>query len=240
MKRKILCQGHYGGKREKVRQPVTGMTGEKGQKKLMGKTETIDVVMFDFGGVLAEEGWKNGFTAIARAQGLDGDWLVEAAADTAYETGYLTGVGSEKKFWRVLKWKTGISGDEAALRQEIFSRFVVRDWMIDYVKRLRGCNLIVGILSDQIDMLDELNAAYDFFKFFDYVFNSYHIGKGKRDASLFDDIAARIKRPAERIVFVDDHPGHVERARQKGWKAVHYRDAGSFFREMDQWTAHCS
>jgi putative hydrolase of the HAD superfamily len=40
---------------------------------------SIEVVLFDFGGVLAEEGWKEGFRAIAEANGLDGEDLVRAA-----------------------------------------------------------------------------------------------------------------------------------------------------------------
>jgi putative hydrolase of the HAD superfamily len=31
----------------------------------------IDAVLFDFGGVIAEEGFKQGLAAIARAHGLD-------------------------------------------------------------------------------------------------------------------------------------------------------------------------
>lgn len=31
----------------------------------------IDVVLFDFGGVIAEEGWKEGLKVIAQANGLD-------------------------------------------------------------------------------------------------------------------------------------------------------------------------
>jgi putative hydrolase of the HAD superfamily len=106
--------------------------------------------------------------------------------------------------------------------------------MIDLVKRLKSKNLLVGILSDQVDILDKLNARFDFFKWFDHVFNSYHMGKGKRDISLFDDIAGFLKTPPNRILFIDDDPGHVERARQKGWKAILYTDAESFRREMDK------
>ena len=46
------------------------------------------------------------------------------------------------------------------------------------------------------------------------------MGMGKRDATLFDDIAERLKTLPERILFIDDDPGNVERARQGGWKAI--------------------
>ncbi len=193
----------------------------------------IDVVLFDFGGVLAEEGWKKGFRVIAEANGLDGGHLVQTASDTVYETGYILGKGSERSFWDAMRAKTGIKGDDAALLQEIISRFIIRDWMIKLVRRLKSENLAVGILSDQTDVLDLLNARFDFFKEFDFVFNSYHMGKGKRDISLFDDIAEILKTPPDRILFIDDDPGNVERARQKGWQAILYTDAESFSRDMD-------
>jgi len=203
-------------------------------EKSMHKNKTIDVVLFDFGGVLAEEGWKKGFSVIAEANGLDSDRLIQTASDTVYETGYILGKGSEESFWNALREKTEIKGADAALMHEIISRFIPRDWMIDLVKKLKSENLMVGILSDQTDMLDQLNARFDFFKWFDYVFNSYHLGKGKRDISLFDDIAGFLKTPPGRILFIDDDPGNVERAKQKGWKAILYTHAESFRLEMDK------
>lgn len=195
---------------------------------------TIDVVLFDFGGVLAEEGWKEGLKVIADANGLDGNEFIRVAADTIYATGYILGKGTESSFWEVLREKTGIGGDDASLTQEIFTRFIPRNWMIDLVKRLKAENLTVGILSDQIDMLDKLNGKYGFFKWFDHVFNSYHVGKGKRDATLFDDIARALKTEPGRILFIDDDPGHVDRARKKGWQAILYVDRISFEEQLEK------
>jgi len=192
----------------------------------------MDVVLFDFGGVLADEGWKLGFQAIAAANGLDDADLIQAAGDTAYATGYLLGTGSESRFWDAMRKKTGIKGEDASFKHEIVSRFIPREWMLELVKRLKAENLTVGILSDQSDMLDELNERFNFFRLFDHVFNSYHVGKGKRDISLFDDIARILKTAPGRILFIDDDPGHIERAREKGWKAIHYVDWYSFFAAM--------
>ena len=200
----------------------------------MMNNKTIDVVLFDFGGVLAEEGWKEGLKVIAEVNALASDDFIQVAADTIYATGYILGKGSESHFWNVLRERTGIMGDDASLAQETFSRFLLRSWMIDLVKRLKTENMTVGILSDQIDMLDKLNEKYDFFKYFDYVFNSYHVGKGKRDISLFDDIAGVLKTEPNRILFIDDDPGHVDRARQKGWNAILYVDRDSFLDEMQK------
>jgi HAD superfamily hydrolase (TIGR01509 family) len=203
-------------------------------EKSIIKNGTIEVVLFDFGGVLSEEGWKKGLRVIAEANDLNIDNFIQTAADTIYETGYITGKGSESDFWNTLRRKTGIKGDNTFLTHELMSRFILNDRMIDLVKKLRLKKLTVSILSDQMDWLDQLNARFDFFKYFDHVFNSYHLGKGKRDISLFDDMAGFLKTPPDRILFIDDDSGNIERARQKGWKAILYINADSFHLEMDK------
>ena len=194
----------------------------------------IDGVLFDFGGVIAEEGFKQGLIMIAKANGVDEGTFIQAAFEAIYASGYVLGKAPEQAFWNELKEKTGIAGDDATLMREIYSRFVLRNWMIDLVKRLRSRKIAAGILSDQTDMLDRLNQEHDFFRWFDHVFNSYHMGKGKRDSTLFDDIARTLKTEPDRILFIDDDPGHVERARRKGWNALLYVDRESFEKDLDK------
>ncbi len=198
------------------------------------KNKRVHVVLFDFGGVLSEEGWKKGLRIIAKANGLHPDSFLQTAADTIYETGYILGKGSQSDFWKSLKTKTGIRGDVASLSGELISRFALNDAMMETVRNLKSNNFIVGILSDQTDWLDGLNARFDFFRHFDYVFNSYHLGKGKRDPSLFDDIAGLLRETPENILFIDDDPGNIQRARQKGWKAILYTDFKSFREEINE------
>ena len=194
----------------------------------------IRVVLFDFGGVLSQEGWKQGMRAIADVHALNADQLIQTAADTVYETGYITGKCTEDDFWNALKRKTGIMGDNASLTGELMSRFILDDRMMNLAKILKSKNLTVGILSDQTDWLDKINARYDFFRHFDHVFNSYHIGKGKRDASLFDDVAGWLHAPPEMILFIDDDPGNVARARERGWNAILYVDYESLNRDLEK------
>ncbi len=194
----------------------------------------IDVILFDFGGVLSEEGWKKGLKVIAEANALNVDSFIQTAAGTVYETNYITGKGSESDFWNALRIKTGIKGDNASLTHELMSRFVLNDRMLDLVKKLRLEKLTVGILSDQTDWLDQLNSRFDFFKYFDYVFNSYQIGKGKWDSSLFDDIAVLLKMPPDRILFTDDDPGNVKRARQRSWQVILYTNTEALSLEIDK------
>ena len=194
----------------------------------------IDIVLFDFGGVIAEEGFKQGLTAVARTNGVDEGAFVQTAFDIIYSTGYVLGKAPESAFWDALKRETGVRGDDASLRNEIFSRFILRDWMIDLVNKLKANGIKVGILSDQTDLLEELDKKYDFFRLFNYVFSSYRLGKGKRDPSLFDDVARAVNVEQDRILFIDDDPGHVDRARQRGWKVILYIERAGFQKELEE------
>ena len=201
----------------------------------MSKHSNIEVVLFDFGGVIATEGFKEGLALIAQGNGLNEEALFQKASDAIYLTGYITGKAPEHTFWDRLREETGIKGKDADFRQDILSRFIVRKWMLALADKLKGANIAVGILSDQTDYLDELNARDDFFKRFDHVFNSYYLGKGKRDPGLFDDIAHILNVEAGRILFIDDNLENVQRARQKGWQAIHYVTEEAFQQDFRQY-----
>lgn len=184
-----------------------------------GPAPLVSALLFDFGGVLAEEGFRDGLMAAALQAGLDPDWFFTVSSDLAYESGYVQGFASETTFWNMVRAATGITFADARLRDEILTRFILRPWMCDLVRRARRVVGFTGILSDQTDWLDRLNEQLGFFHLFDKVFNSYHLGKTKKDAGLFIDIAREIGAPPDSILFVDDNPGHVERARSVGFKA---------------------
>jgi putative hydrolase of the HAD superfamily len=192
----------------------------------------IEAVLFDFGGVLSEEGFKNGLQAIARVNGLDEESFVRTASDVIHACGYVIGKVSENAYWEMLRGATGIRGDDQHLRNEILSRFKMRKWMIDIVKSLKELKVCVGILSDQTNWLDELDARDNFFRQFDHVFNSYHMGKSKKDPSHFKDVVRILKIEIHKVLFIDDDARNCERAERAGLKVIHYRDRRLFLEEI--------
>ncbi len=196
----------------------------------------IRAVLFDFGGVIAEEGFRLGLEAIALRNGVDPAAFHRAAEDAIYETGYITGRGTESAFWECLRARTGIDGADDALAGEVLRRFVVRPRMIGAVRALRRQGIAVAMLSDQTDWLERLDARDAFSREFDRVFNSYRLGKGKRDATVFDDAVRDLGVLPAETLFVDDNPGHVERARSRGLAAVLFRGEEAFLSELSAWT----
>ncbi len=199
-----------------------------------GTKTRIRAVLFDFGGVLAEEGFREGLMAIGRANGLDAtDFFLRASAE-AYRTGFVTGRSDEGSYWNTLREKAGVKGSDEQLRREILDRFVVRPGMIQIVREVRRVVENVSILSDQTNWLEELDARYGFFKEFDEVFNSYRIGKSKQDPSLFSDVADRLGLEPSEILFIDDSKGHIERARSRGFNAILFRTEEDLISSLEQ------
>ncbi len=192
----------------------------------------IEVVLFDYGGVLADEGFKTAVPVIARRNGLDEKGFMKDAFSVVYGKGFTSGKIREAEFWSALREKTGIKGTDSELTHEILSRFTLRHWMIDVVKKLKERGLTVSILSDQTHWLDELNERDGFFGYFDHVFNSFHMGITKKEPEMFDKACARMGVSAGRVLFIDDHEANIRRAKDKGLHTVYYTDREAFLLEM--------
>ena len=192
----------------------------------------IKAVLFDFGGVIAGEGFFRGLQAIGRENGLDPDEFFRTVDALIYETGYLIGNADEAFFWNTVRSRTGIRGTDAELRAEILKRFSLRPEMISFADRLRSRGLIVAMLSDQTNWLEENDQETRLFHHFDRVFNSYRIHKSKRDATVFPDVCAALGVRPEETLFVDDNSNHIKRAQGQRLKTIHFVGIDDFKKRM--------
>ena len=181
---------------------------------------SMRAVLLDFGGVVADEGFREGLTYLARHHGQDPERILAQAMDAVYASGYVTGSGSEAEFWRRLGELTGLWVDPLEGENAVLSRFRIRPWMLSWVRRLRQAGLVVGLLTDQTDWLERLDRREAFLKEFDRVYNSYWLGKGKRDPTLFDDVLADLGLQPGQVLFVDDSPANGERAGSRGLRVL--------------------
>jgi putative hydrolase of the HAD superfamily len=184
--------------------------------------KTLAAVLFDYGGVLAEEGFREGLFAIGRKNGLAPETFFSIVDDLIYESGYLIGRSDEAVFWDLVRKRIGITGSDSDLRNEILERFVLRPRMIASVDLLRSRGLIVALLSDQTNWLEKLDERTSLFSHFDRVFNSYRTHRSKREASVFGDVCTALGVKPEETLFVDDNIGHIRRAQGQGLQTIHF------------------
>lgn len=193
----------------------------------------ISLVLFDFGGVLAEEGFLGGLEEIAASHGLEPEAFIRAAIELVY-AGYVQGRVSEAQYWQTLRQATGLRAEDAELRDAILERFTLRPWMFAVVDRLVRQGLNVAILSDQTNWLDELNQRHGFYNRFHRVFNSFHTGLSKRSAECFHHALDQMNALPLETLFIDDARRNVALARELGLKTIHfeYEDPREFLVEL--------
>ena len=180
----------------------------------------ITAVLFDFGGVIAEEGFRDGLLQIGRQNGLDPTAFFLAVERIIADCGYLTGAAGEAVFWEQVRRESGIRETDRELREQILRRFVLRPAMLDLADRVRRNGAIAAMLSDQTNWLEEIDSATGLFRHFDSVFNSYRIRKSKRDASVFDDVCSALGVTPASTLFIDDNAGHIGRAHTRGLRTI--------------------
>jgi putative hydrolase of the HAD superfamily len=195
---------------------------------------TIKAVLFDFGGVVAEEGFYEGLMAIGSMNGLNPEAFFKTAEALIIETGYLTGTSDEATFWNAVRDETRIAMSDAALREEILRRFKLRPKIISYVDVLRSKGFIVSMLSDQTNWLDEIDQKTNLFQHFDRIFNSFHIHKSKRDATVFRDVCSDLNVRHDEALFIDDNAKHIQRAEGEGLRVIHFTGMSDFKKRVKE------
>ncbi len=200
---------------------------------LTERKHMIKVVLFDFGGVIAEEGFREGLEAIARKNNLDASTFFFQVVDLINSTGYLTGKCEEHDFWESLRIATRVKGSDISLRVEILSRFIIRLRMLEVVELIKNKGLKTGILSDQTNWLDEINLNHHFYQYFDYIFNSFKLGKSKSDSSLFTDVCEYLGVKPEEILFIDDNSYHILRANNTGYHTIYFTGYDEFMSKLE-------
>ena len=180
----------------------------------------IRAVVFDFGGVLAEEGFYRALEKIGREHGIDEEHARRVGESLVFSSGYVTGQVTEADYWEAFRRELGIEAEDKALRKTVLEGFVLRPRMIALAEWLKKRGLKVAILSDQTDWLEALDRKNPFLYLFDPVYNSFRTGRTKRDEQAFRDLMAGLGLEGPEILFVDDRPSNLARAAKFGIRIV--------------------
>ncbi|MCX7958601.1 MAG: HAD-IA family hydrolase [Deltaproteobacteria bacterium] len=177
-------------------------------------------LFLDFGGVIADEGYREGLFLIAERHGIDKGLFFSRCADLIYETGYIIGECGQDKYFEEIRNHFHINTSDREFESILLSSFRIRKPVLETVEKIRTKGIITAILSDQTDWLDKLNEQFGFFRYFDFVFNSYHIKMGKRDINTFRYVANKVSLPPSEILFIDDQKSNIDRAVSAGIRGI--------------------
>ncbi len=180
----------------------------------------IKALFLDFGGVIAEEGYKNSLLNIAGRYGIQKDIFFKKCADLIYETGYIVGKNNQSGYFEAIRRHFDIKFEDSEFERIILSSFKIRKSILNIVEEIKKHKLLTAILSDQTDWLDKINESEDFFKYFDFIFNSYHINMGKREIKTFYYVSEQVSLKPQEILFIDDQMQNIINARETGINGI--------------------
>jgi putative hydrolase of the HAD superfamily len=195
----------------------------------------IQGLIVDFGGVLTTP-LQDAMVQFASDAGIDLQDLVRAAlgvytgSSDSLVTDFETGKISEDEFSRAfaerLTESTGTPISHAGLVKRLFGRLRLEDDMLEMVAAVRAAGYKTALLSNSwgLDLYPSKRLA----PLFDAMVISGEVGLRKPDAAIFRMTVARLGLHPTQCLFVDDHPGHVEAAREVGMHALlHVRPAAT-------------
>jgi putative hydrolase of the HAD superfamily len=180
----------------------------------------IRAIVFDFGGVLAGEGFSEGLKKIGREHGISEERALRTGESLVFSSGYVTGQAAEADYWEAFRRELGIEAKDQDLRKAVLEGFVLRPRMLALAEWLKKRGLKVAILSDQTDWLEALDRKTPFLYLFDPVYNSFRTGRTKRDEQAFRDLMTGLGLEGPEILFVDDRASNLARAAKFGIRIV--------------------
>jgi glucose-1-phosphatase len=183
---------------------------------------TIELVLFDLGGVLIEAGGVGPMRE-------------------------LSGIGSDEELWaRWLSCQWVRRFEAGQCTADEFAAGVVGDWELDlepdaFLREFGtwpgppepgALELVNDVLARMpAGFLSNMNSlqwaanyeATTLTRAFAYRFLSFELGLVKPDRAVFDAVAARLPVPRDRVLFLDDNAVNVEAAVTAGFAARHVR-----------------
>jgi putative hydrolase of the HAD superfamily len=179
---------------------------------------SVDVVLFDLGGVLLEVG---GVGPMRQLSGIDTDEELWAR-------------------WLACRWVQRLEAGRCS--PEDFAAGVVTDWDLPvsageflatfgaWVNQpLAGASELVAATADaaRVGCLSNTNAyqwdahfgALPLIAAFEFRFLSFELGLVKPDRAIFEAVAARLPAEPDRVLFLDDNAVNVESAVEFGFRA---------------------
>lgn len=195
------------------------------------KLEDIELILFDFGGVIAPEGFQLGVLKLAHIYGKSFEEMYRIAGyDAGIDTGYTSGKAPEEVYWESVSRILGENGNMPRCRDFFLDNFEPRKDMVRLVSELSRKKRL-GIFSDQTSWIYEIDSRVPFLKYFDYKCISFEKGYTKHDDEFYLIPSKETGIAPDKILLIDDKKRVIERAESfgmNGYLFVFIRDCISF------------
>ena len=189
----------------------------------------IKAIIFDFGGVIYETKWKEFDEFFSKKNGFS--ILVANSEDKEliriYKDSDLGKENFKKFFFRInpnIKDINKVLSDY----KEGYSKFkIINKKLLKIIKNLREKGLRLFGFTDIKREHYKANIVSGIYNGFEEVFASYKFGHLKSKAEAFEKLIEELRRhslDSSECIFIDDNLENIQRAREAGFEAIHYKD----------------
>ena len=201
----------------------------------------IDALLFDLGGVLIDVDYHKTIDAFAQLGVQNPSDLYNQFGQNQLFDQYEKGEVSSKFFLEQLKTLTKIDTIESDI--VIAWNAMIGDFpteKLDFIAELsqhNPCFLLSNTNEIHLKKAIE-NLQKTAFKNIDDLFikcyYSYIIGKRKPEVETFKWVIDQMGMEANKVLFIDDSPQHIEGARKAGLQVIYYKEASDLFSIRDR------
>lgn len=194
----------------------------------------ICVVVFDFGGVIAQANTTQMADFLINSFNITKDELSSALKDMQY---FISKGGSEKQFWE----QYAIS-KKVTLPINWFDQFgaIINKSITEIpetlaiVKALQNHGYQTAMLSDVTQYQGEIIRKIGYYDLFNPVLLSYEIGVKKPNPEAFKILLKNLQVPASYVLFIDDRRENIEAAKNLGIDSIQFINPEQLKEELDQ------
>jgi putative hydrolase of the HAD superfamily len=193
----------------------------------------VEVVIFDFGGVLVRTEDRQPRTNLAARLGMTYDELSALIFDSQSAIQAMRGEITAEEHWDVVQKSLGLTDAEIdRVRTEFWAGDVLDEDLVNLLRELRSGYTTV-LLSNAWDDLRQM--IVDFWQIddaFDQLVISAEIGLVKPDLVIYQWLISELGIDPSKVVFVDDFLHNIEGAQMAGLHAIHFRSRDQTLGEL--------
>jgi epoxide hydrolase-like predicted phosphatase len=186
---------------------------------------SVEAVIFDFGGVVAQFYQPHLFRTLETRLGLQAGSLSAILWRSPEWRMAEVGAISDAEYWRRTAPRLGLESAAAihTFQRDLFGTASSDPRMIDLIRRLRG-RYRTALLSNASNAFDSKRLAdrYGLGDLFDVIIISARVGLAKPDPAIYRLALKQLDCAPQATVFVDDFAPNVEAAAALGMRAIHF------------------
>lgn len=190
------------------------------------------ILVFDFGGVIAEADYEVLYLHLERALNLSRPQVMQIVSQL--RDSRLKGV-SEEQFWKDYAASSNTSLPENWMETlETVKQSAV--WpiprMIELVKKLKSLGYRVAMLSNVQKHQAKIVRDTGLYLYFDPLVFSCEIGVEKPNIEAYQILLQRLHAKPCQCIMIDDSPENIEAAKRLGMGTILFQSVDGFFAEL--------